>query len=150
MPPNICVLFNFYHITAQFYHIFKKTSTATFGMTIFEVNFSLYLHIITHGGVSIMKCSIADMRNKEVINLQDGTRLGFVGDVEIDTENAKLTTIIIYGRSRLFGLLGRTDDIMIPWENIDVIGDETILVNHTIYASPQRRKQSLWSQFFGG
>ena len=34
-----------------------------------------------------MKCSIADMRNKEVINLQDGTRLGFVGDVEIDTEN---------------------------------------------------------------
>ena len=91
-----------------------------------------------------MKCSIADMRNKEVINLQDGTRLGFVG------ENAKLTTIIIYGRSRLFGLLGRTDDIMIPWENIDVIGDETILVNHTIYASPQRRKQSLWSQFFGG
>ena len=78
-----------------------------------------------------MKCSIADMRNKEVINLQDGTRLGFVGDVEIDTENAKLTTIIIYGRSRLFGLLG-------------------ILVNHTIYASPQRRKQSLWSQFFGG
>ncbi len=76
--------------------------------------------------------------------------MGFVGDVEIDTENAKLTTIIIYGRSRLFGLLGRTDDIMIPWENIDVIGDETILVNHTIYASPQRRKQSLWSQFFGG
>ena len=70
--------------------------------------------------------------------------------MEIDTENAKLTTIIIYGRSRLFGLLGRTDDIMIPWENIDVIGDETILVNHTIYASPQRRKQSLWSQFFGG
>ena len=42
-----------------------------------------------------MKCSIADMRNKEVINLQDGTRLGFVGDAEIDTENAKLTTIII-------------------------------------------------------
>ena len=82
-----------------------------------------------------MKCSIADMRNKEVINLQDGTRLGFVGDVEIDTENAKLTTIIIYGRSRLFGLLGRTDDIMIPWENIDVIGDETILVNHTIYGT---------------
>ncbi len=97
-----------------------------------------------------MKCSIADMRNKEVINLQDGTRLGFVGDVEIDTENAKLTTIIIYGRSRLFVLLGITDDIMIPWENIDVIGDETILVNHTIYAATPRRKQSLWSQFFGG
>ena len=67
-----------------------------------------------------MKCSIADMRNKEVINLQDGTRLGFVGDVEIDTENAKLTTIIIYGRSRLFGLLGRTDDIMMKpfWSTI--------------------------------
>lgn len=96
-----------------------------------------------------MKCSIADMRNKEVINLQDGTRLGFVGDVEIDTETAKLMTIIIYGRSRFFGLLGRTDDMTVPWENVDVIGDETILVNHMVYASAPRRRQSLWSQFFG-
>ena len=97
-----------------------------------------------------MRCSIADMRNKEVINLQDGTRLGFAGDVEIDTENARLTAIIIYDRARFFGLLGRTDDIVIPWENIDVIGDETILVKHTLYASPQRRSQSLWNRFFGG
>ena len=94
-----------------------------------------------------MKCSIADMRNKEVINLQDGTRLGFVGDVEIDTENAKLTTIIIYGRSRLFGLLGRTDDIMIPWENIDVIGDETILVNHT-YTHLRREESRAYGASF--
>ena len=48
-----------------------------------------------------MKCSIADMRNKEVIKLQDGTRLGFVGDVEIDTENAKLTTIITVSYTHL-------------------------------------------------
>ncbi len=96
-----------------------------------------------------MKCSIADMKNKEVINLQDGTRLGFVGDVEFDTETAKLVAIIIYGRSRLFGLLGRTDDITVLWESIDVIGEETILVNHMVYAAPPRRRQSLWNQFFG-
>ena len=65
------------------------------------------------------------------------------------TENAKLTAIIIYGRSRLFGLLGRTDDIMIPWENIDVIGDETILVNHTIYAAT-KKKAKFMEPIFGG
>ncbi len=97
-----------------------------------------------------MKCSITEMRNKEVINLQDGTRMGFVSDVELDTDSARLISVIIYGRARLFGLLGRTQDIMIPWENIDVIGDETILVNHITYAQPQRRRQGLWNQFFNG
>ncbi len=96
-----------------------------------------------------MKCSIAEMRNKEVINLQDGTRLGFVSDVEIDTENARLTTVIIYGKARLFGLLGRTQDMLIPWENISIIGDETILVHHTVYAEPQNRRQRTWDRFFG-
>ena len=51
-----------------------------------------------------------------------------MGDIELDTETAALTAIVIRGRWRWFGLLGREKDIVIPWEEIEVIGEDTILV----------------------
>ena len=54
-----------------------------------------------------MLCRINDFKYKDVVNAGDGVRLGYVGDVELDTESAALTAIVIRGRYRLFGLLGR-------------------------------------------
>ena len=89
-----------------------------------------------------MKCTIEDMRNKEVISVCDGTKLGWVCDVEIDTHSANLTAIVIYGRPKFFGILGREEDMVIPWEKVRLIGDDTVLVD-----CPQpfvhRRKRSL-------
>lgn len=76
-----------------------------------------------------MNARISDMHEKEVINICDGTRLGFVDDLEVDTCTAQITALIIRGSSRLFGLMGRESDIVIQWKDIEVIGDETILVN---------------------
>lgn len=76
-----------------------------------------------------MGCSITELRNKEVICKVNGTRIGNVDDVEIDVTNGKLESIIIYGKNRLIGLWGKTDDIIIPWCDIDIIGADTILVN---------------------
>lgn len=75
-----------------------------------------------------MLCRITDMHNKEVINVCDGHRLGCVDDVEVDTCTAQLVSIVIHGRSKCMGLMGREDDIVIGWKEIEVIGDETILV----------------------
>lgn len=61
--------------------------------------------------------------------MQDGCVLGFIHDIEIDTERGTLESIIILGRQRVFGFLGREEDIVIPWSEIAVIGDETVLVN---------------------
>ena len=57
-----------------------------------------------------MICRINDFKYKDVISSSDGVRLGFVGDVELDTQNAALTAIVIRGRYRLFGLLGREEE----------------------------------------
>lgn len=76
-----------------------------------------------------MLCRIDDLRNKQVVCVKDGCVLGFISDVEMDTESGNLTSIIIFGRLRFFGLLGREDDIIIPWDDIKVIGSETVLVN---------------------
>lgn len=86
-----------------------------------------------------MNCRLADLRNKEVICIKDGTRIGCVNDVEVDIKCAKLVSIIIYGRLKCFGLLGRCDDIIICWDNIEVIGDDTILVNYNLRCRPKRK-----------
>ena len=54
-----------------------------------------------------------------------------VGDIELDTESGRLTAIVIYGKQKAFGILGREDDLVIPWSEIEVIGSETILVRLT-------------------
>ncbi len=84
-----------------------------------------------------MNCTIEDMRHKEVINIRDGMRLGNVCDLEIDTATARVASIVIYGRLRFFGLFGRDEDIVIRWQDIRVIGEDTILVT---YSAPVRTK----------
>ncbi len=75
-----------------------------------------------------MICRITDMHSKEVINVCDGHRLGCVDDVEVDTCTAQLVAIVIRGRPKCFGLMGHEEDITICWREIEVIGEETILV----------------------
>lgn len=75
-----------------------------------------------------MNCRVTQLRSKEIVNVKDGSRLGTLCDIEIDTKTGQLMAIVVYGESRFMGLLGRENDIVIPWEQINVIGDDTILV----------------------
>lgn len=90
-------------------------------------------------------CSITDLRNKEVISAKTGCRLGHVCDVEIDTCDGKLVAIIVWGKNRCAGLLGRDDDLRICFEDIEVIGADTILVCKEPERRPPPRKS-----FFDG
>lgn len=83
-----------------------------------------------------MNCSITELRNKEVINAKNGCRLGCVSDVEIDTCSGCVVSIIIWGKGRCLGLLKGSDDIKICWNDIQVIGDDTILVCCDICCQP--------------
>lgn len=75
-----------------------------------------------------MKCSVNSLCDKDVISLKDGTKIGTVGDVEFDSCSGCITAIIICGKQGFFGMVGKTEDIRIEWCNIEVIGDDTILV----------------------
>ena len=98
-----------------------------------------------------MHCRITDMHDKEVINICDGMRLGCVDDVEVDTCTAQLVSLVIFGRSKLLGILGREEDIVIPWKEIEVIGKQTILVNHPMAPclGQKHRKSSILQGIFG-
>lgn len=90
-----------------------------------------------------MNCRIIDVRHKEVINVKDGVRLGCVNDLLIDMKCARIVAIIIYGRPKCFGLFGREDDIIIKWEDIEIIGDDTILVKYNFQCKKKRKNRFL-------
>jgi YlmC/YmxH family sporulation protein len=73
-------------------------------------------------------CRIEELCRKDVINIKDGSRLGFICDVEIDAADGRVVSLVIYGRSKFFGIFGREEDIVIPWCNIQTLGEDTVLV----------------------
>ncbi|HAK74019.1 MAG TPA: YlmC/YmxH family sporulation protein [Sporomusaceae bacterium] len=70
----------------------------------------------------------SDLKLKEVVNVLDGKRLGGITDIEIDIETGRLTAIVVPGQGKFLGLFGRNEDIVIPWEKINKIGMDVILV----------------------
>lgn len=78
-----------------------------------------------------MICSLEKMRNKEVIDVLTGERLGYIDDVEMNLETSGIIALVIYGRERLFGLLGKEDDIVIPCREIEVIGHDVLLIKRS-------------------
>ncbi len=77
-----------------------------------------------------MYCRIEELRHKQVVCMDTGDVLGFVCDLEFDSENGKVSAIVIFGKPRVFGLFGNREDIVIPWESIAVIGEQTILIKN--------------------
>ncbi|MEG2143983.1 MAG: YlmC/YmxH family sporulation protein [Oscillospiraceae bacterium] len=82
-----------------------------------------------------------ELRSKDVVSVKTGCRLGTVGDFEIDLSTAQITALIIFGRFRCFGFLGRQKDIIIRWCDIALIGEDTILVRCDTPIRKKRRNR---------
>lgn len=86
------------------------------------------------------------LRCKEVVNICDGSRLGYVGDVELRIPEGEVTALIVFGPCRFFGLFGRGEDYYIPWDCIRRIGDDIILVDKSFGRTKEceRPKKRCW------
>lgn len=79
------------------------------------------------------------LRYKEVIDIHTGQRLGYVCDAEFDDAEGRIISLITPGKAKLFGLLGREDDYVLPWKCIARIGEDIILAEPE--ANQTRRKR---------
>lgn len=79
---------------------------------------------------------LSDLRERDIVNVADGRRIGVVGDLEIDVESGRITAVVVPGAARFLGLFGSEGDYRIPWTDIVTIGEDVILVKH---AGPERR-----------
>lgn len=96
-----------------------------------------------------MACRLSELCDKEIVNMKDGAILGCIGDLDIETCDAKILAMVIPGRPKCFGLLGREEDVVIPWEKIEVIGQDTILVCvDPSYKKKKRRQGGLLAALF--
>ena len=89
--------------------------------------------------------STEELRKKEIINICDGTRLGYACDFEFDKCTAQIINLIIDQKSGFLGL-GTCDSILIPWCKIECIGEDTILVNfssHELQGFSKKKKNSI-------
>lgn len=91
-----------------------------------------------------MECRVDDFRFKEVVNICDGQRLGFICDALIDIAGGKVLALIVPGRSKFFGLFGREPDYVLPWDCIKRIGSDIVLVEVQGEYRRSRRQKHSW------
>ncbi|MBE7018813.1 MAG: YlmC/YmxH family sporulation protein [Ruminococcaceae bacterium] len=71
---------------------------------------------------------VRELQKKEVINLSNGKRLGFVYDAEIDLQTGTLKSLIVPCRNSIFRFFFKYEELIIDFETIKKIGDDIILV----------------------
>ena len=76
-----------------------------------------------------MNCRFTDLRHKEVISAADGVRIGYVDDIIVETKSADVVAFVIFNRNFFFGIFGNREDYIIPWEKIQMIGEDVIIVS---------------------
>lgn len=78
-------------------------------------------------GIDLTFC---ELREKEVVNIVDGRRLGRILDIAF-TANGKIVGIIVPGERRFFKNVTGGESIFVAWKNIVKIGEDAILVELT-------------------
>ena len=94
-----------------------------------------------------MLIRFSQLRRREVINLNDGCRVGYVGDLELCVPEGTVKALIVFGPCRFFGLFGRGEDLYIPWGCVQRFGDDVILIDKPFQRrdGPPRQKKKRWA-----
>ncbi len=75
-----------------------------------------------------MDITFCELREKEVVNLADGKRLGRVQDLVIEP-CGKVIGLVVPGEKKLIKALSRDESIFVAWKNIVKLGDDVILID---------------------
>lgn len=71
---------------------------------------------------------ISDLQKKDVININDGTKIGNIVDVKINEISGKLESLVIERSSFSFNIFSQKGEIDIRFEQIQKIGEDVIIV----------------------
>ena len=70
---------------------------------------------------------LEELRKKDVIQAVSGDNLGQADDLQFDAVSGSVQALVLHGRPRFFGLLGREPDLLIPWQQIKCIGTDVVM-----------------------
>lgn len=75
-----------------------------------------------------MGCTTDELRERDVVNIVNGQRLGCVAELEIDVSCGKVTALIVAPNTFASTVFGK-NQTRVPWDRIQKIGRDTILVD---------------------
>lgn len=77
-----------------------------------------------------MTVMLSELDGKEIINLNDGQRLGIIADSDIiiDERSGEILTLLVPQRKFQLRMFGEGSSIEIPWDAIKKIGNDMIIV----------------------
>lgn len=74
---------------------------------------------------------LGELQSKDVINVVDGSKLGRISNMEIDTSTGKILSITVQTNTRLVNFFTGNNNAIIPWNQIVKIGGEVVIVNYS-------------------
>ncbi len=72
---------------------------------------------------------ISDIMDKEVINVKNGKRMGFISDIDMDINEGKIISFTIVGDNGMNLFSRNYEGQVVFWNDIIKIGCDTIIVN---------------------
>ncbi len=74
---------------------------------------------------------ISELRDRDVVNVNDGRMLGIIADLDLDLEKGRVKAIVVPAAKGLWGRFSGGKDLIIAWDKIVKIGVDTILVDYS-------------------
>lgn len=96
-----------------------------------------------------MCCKIAEMRDKQVLNIADGSLVGYVDDLEFDTVLGKILNLTVRCKARGFSVFAKEEELVVRWEDIAVIGEDSVLIKYEPPPKPAAKKSAPRRYFMG-
>ena len=77
-----------------------------------------------------MLIKTAELRQLDVISIDEGRFLGRVCDVDLDPDTGRIKALIVERPGTRFLWFTRPDDVEIPWRDVVLVGEDVILVKN--------------------
>lgn len=70
---------------------------------------------------------LSDLQNKDIVNTEDGKKIGKIIDVVID-ETGNMKALVVQ-RIKVINIFSNSAELEVRWDQIKKIGEDVILVN---------------------
>lgn len=95
-----------------------------------------------------MSANSMQLQERQVLNIVDGKCLGNLKDIELNLWTGSIQALVLPGGNGFWNRLQKTEEVIIPWEKVVLIGVDVILVDlpecaqyDTLIGPGKRRKQ---------
>lgn len=72
---------------------------------------------------------LSQLKQMEVVEISEGRRLGFIGDIIFNEDFTKIESLVIPNQNGLMSIFKKKDEMHIKWNQIKTIGIDIILVD---------------------